>query len=204
MATPPGPAIATPPSRKERGVFRAIQKVYASFYNDDAYLERLMHRVDETQVAMGVLVHHSFPDEEELANGVATPTFTFTPYQHQRHRRPRDAAWRGVGHQPRRQLGAGDRERQALQLHDNYTLTLKQYSSRVPLGDYVMDWQADYRGFLDLFTTVGYGFRQFYPAKNSFCLDFEYKKDVNLGPGGQAGARTAPAQHDQFGDGLPD
>ncbi len=44
-----------------------------------------------------------------------------------------------------------------------------------------MDWQADYRGFLDLFTAVGYGFRQFYPAKNGFCLDFEYKKDLNLG-----------------------
>ena len=75
-----GPCQCDPTESKERGVFRAIQKVYASFYNDDAYLERLMHRVDETQVAMGVLVHHSFPDEEELANGVATPTFTFTPY----------------------------------------------------------------------------------------------------------------------------
>ena len=44
-----------------------------------------------------------------------------------------------------------------------------------------MDWQADYRGFLDLFTAVGYAFRQFYPAKNGFCLDFEYKKDLNQG-----------------------
>ena len=75
-----GPCQCDPAETKERGVFRAIQKVYASFYNDDAYLERLMHRVDETQVAMGVLVHHSFPDEEEMANGVATPTYTFTIY----------------------------------------------------------------------------------------------------------------------------
>ena len=65
--------------------------------------------------------------------------------------------------------------------NSSYTLTLKQYSSLVPLGEYVMDWQADYRGFLDCSPRSACGFRQFYPAKNNFCLDFEYKKDVNLG-----------------------
>ena len=58
-----GPCQCDPAEPKERGVFRAIRKVYASFYNDNAYLERLRHRVDEYQVGMGVLVHHSFPDE---------------------------------------------------------------------------------------------------------------------------------------------
>ncbi len=174
-----GPSHCDPTESQERGVFRAIQKVYASFYNDDAYLERLMHHVDETQVAMGVLVHHSFPDEEELANGVATPTFTFTPYS-------TNATGDIVT-----QLGAvsvtnpdGSSVPEIVtgkRYNSTYTLTLKQYSSLVPLGDYVMDWQADYRGFLDLFTAVGCAFRQFYPTKNGFCLDFEYKKDVNLG-----------------------
>ena len=56
----------------ERGVFRAIRKVFASFYNDNAFLERLKHDVNEAQVGMALLVHHSFPDEIELANGVAT------------------------------------------------------------------------------------------------------------------------------------
>ena len=56
----------------EPGVLEAIAKVFASFYNDNAFLERLRHGVNETDVGMALLVHHSFPDEIELANGVAT------------------------------------------------------------------------------------------------------------------------------------
>ncbi len=67
-----GPSRCDADQSKERGVFRAIRKVYASFYNENAYLERLRHGIDESEVGMAVLVHHSFPDPEELANGVAT------------------------------------------------------------------------------------------------------------------------------------
>lgn len=69
-----GPCDCDPSEPKERGVFRAIRKVYASFYNDNAVLARLRYRVDERQAGMALLVHHSFPDEIELANGVATVT----------------------------------------------------------------------------------------------------------------------------------
>src|SRR5262249_12130547 len=75
-----GPSRCDPTEPEERGVFRAIQKVYASFYNDNAFLERLRHGVDETKVGMGLLVHHSFPDEEELANGVATMRCWYRPF----------------------------------------------------------------------------------------------------------------------------
>jgi hypothetical protein len=67
-----GPCTCEPDENNERGVFRAIRKVFASFYNDNAFLERLKHGLDESQVGMALLVHHSFPDEIELANGVAT------------------------------------------------------------------------------------------------------------------------------------
>ncbi|MBN1506937.1 MAG: hypothetical protein JW955_08825 [Sedimentisphaerales bacterium] len=67
-----GPCACDPVESKERGVLRAIRKVFASFYNDNAFLERLKHGVDESQVGMALLVHHSYPDEIELANGVAT------------------------------------------------------------------------------------------------------------------------------------
>ena len=67
-----GPCACDPTETNERGVFRAIRKVFASFYNDNAFLERLKHGVDESQVGMALLVHHSYPDEIELANGVAT------------------------------------------------------------------------------------------------------------------------------------
>src|SRR6185436_15721651 len=56
-----GPSHCDPTEEDERGVFRAIQRVYASFYNDNAFLERLRHGVKENEVGMGVLVHHSFP-----------------------------------------------------------------------------------------------------------------------------------------------
>jgi len=67
-----GPCTCDPAEPKERGVFRAIRKVFASFYNDNAFIERLKYGIDESQVGMALLVHRSFPDEIELANGVAT------------------------------------------------------------------------------------------------------------------------------------
>ena len=39
-----GPSCCDGTEPNERGVFRAIKKVYASFYNDNALLERLRHR----------------------------------------------------------------------------------------------------------------------------------------------------------------
>jgi hypothetical protein len=54
-----GPCRCDPQREKERGVFDAIRKVFASFYNENAYLERLRHDVNETDVGMALLVHHS-------------------------------------------------------------------------------------------------------------------------------------------------
>ncbi|MDQ8205072.1 PEP/pyruvate-binding domain-containing protein [Pelagicoccus sp. SDUM812003] len=65
-----GPSICEPDEEKERGVFRAMRKVYASFYNENAFMERLRLGVDESKVGMGVLAHYSYPDESEMANGV--------------------------------------------------------------------------------------------------------------------------------------
>ena len=67
-----GPCACNASDDAERGVFRAIRKVFASFYNDNAFLERLKHGVNEADAGMALLAHHSFPDEIELANGVAT------------------------------------------------------------------------------------------------------------------------------------
>ncbi len=71
-----GPSGCDPLKEEERGVFRAMKRVYASFYNDNAYLERLRHGIDENLIGMGILAHHSFPDANELANGVATLDIT--------------------------------------------------------------------------------------------------------------------------------
>ena len=71
-----GPCACDSEKAKERGVFRAIKKVYASFYNENAYRERKLHRIEEPEVGMALLVHHSFPDEIEWGNGVAVVQFT--------------------------------------------------------------------------------------------------------------------------------
>jgi hypothetical protein len=65
---------------KRRSVFRAIRKVYASLYNEQAFLERRRSGIKEEEVGMAVLVHHSFPDTIELANGVANVDFFSSNY----------------------------------------------------------------------------------------------------------------------------
>ena len=59
-----GPSHCDPEKDGERGVFRAIRKVYASFYNDNAFLERLRHGVDETAAGMAVLVYYLIGSQE--------------------------------------------------------------------------------------------------------------------------------------------
>jgi hypothetical protein len=47
---------------------KAIKQVWASVWNEASYNERELFGIDQKSIAMGVLVHRSFPDE--LANGV--------------------------------------------------------------------------------------------------------------------------------------
>ena len=178
-----GPSHCDPTENEERGVFRAMQKVYASFYNDSAFLERLRHGVDEAKVGMGLLVHHSFPDDVELANGVATMQFGYgfflTNYL---VNMTGDLVTQLGAESVTNPDGTASPEVvDGRHYGSSMGVTLKQRSSRVPLGAHVMDWPDEYRAFLELFKRVGDGFLDFYPSKRSFYLDFEYKKDVNLG-----------------------
>lgn len=173
-----GPCQCDPGEPAERGVFRAIQRVYASFYNDNAYLERLRHHVVEAETAMGILCHHSFPDEEEMANGVATLDFRYTFSE------TMDGTLvTQLGADPvANPTGASSPEIvDASRYGPTNYLTFRRTSSRVPLGGYVMGWESDYRTFMDLFKTTGNAWRQFHPARDSFRLDFEYKKDLTRG-----------------------
>lgn len=169
-----GPSHCDPMEEDERGVFRAIGKVMASFYNDNAFMERLRLGVPETDVGMAILVHHSFPDEFELANGVATwdVTATSTPVRVNGNL----VTQAGAVPVTNPEGGALPEIVLASRFSSTTYLTFRQRSSLVPLGGYVLDWEDEYQAFAQLFNTVAEGYRQHFPGKQRFVLDFEYKK----------------------------
>jgi len=69
-----GPCRCDPSEAKERGVARALKKVWASLWNFRAFEEREYYQVPHRSARMAVLVSEAFPDE--AANGVA---FTGNP-----------------------------------------------------------------------------------------------------------------------------
>ena len=165
-----GPCICDPNKPSERGVFRAIRRVFASFYNDNAFLERIRHGINEADVGMALLVHHSFPDEIELANGVATLE-----------------KWYGSNWDIKlvTQLGATSvtnptdgsiPEEVSVYYYSSWIYPMLIRSSNlVPLGATVMDWQDDYIELSKLLVAVGEQFSQV-TGKDYFLLDLEYKK----------------------------
>jgi hypothetical protein len=164
-----GPCLCDPAEPKERGVFRAIRKVFASFYNDAAVLERLRFGVAENEVGMALLVHHSFPDAIELANGVATLT---------------KQSW-GAYMTLVTQLGAvpvtnpeqdAIPEEVAASVYGASTYVyLVRASNLVQLGATVMEWQKDYKDLTQLLIAVSDRYAA-ETGKTDYVLDFEYKK----------------------------
>ena len=65
------------PNDPDKPIEDAIRAVWASVWNFRAFEERTYRSIDHLSVAMGILVHRSFPDEE--ANGVALTNNPFDP-----------------------------------------------------------------------------------------------------------------------------
>jgi hypothetical protein len=175
-ATGPCQCAANEPD--EKTVLKAIEKVFASFYNDNAWLERLRFGIRERQVGMAVLVHENAPDADEMANGVATIT-----------RRPGFAPGQvefefnivtqlgavsvtnpAGGGKPEVVLGG-----QSGVAGDPFVYT-QQHSDLVPLGGNVMTWETDYHDLTALLVKVARGYAQLFPGKKTFTLDLEFKK----------------------------
>ncbi|MCF7958797.1 MAG: hypothetical protein K9M57_10150 [Phycisphaerae bacterium] len=171
-----GPCRCDPNETDERGVFRAIRKVFASFYNDNAFLERLRHGVNESEVGMGLLVHHSFPDEIERANGVAT--LTKGSYSKEIMLVTQLGATSVSNPEP----GSIPEEvRVGIYSFGMYPSIVRP-SSLVPLGTTVMEWEEDYKQLAQLLVTTSEKFEQV-TGQTQYVLDFEYKK---VSPGGAA------------------
>lgn len=169
-----GPSACDPAEDNERGIFRAIQRVYASFYNENAFLERLRRGVEESQVGMAVLVHHSYPDVDELANGVVVLHAN------------RFGTTLGFWGEMVTQLGAvsvtnpdssARPERVSFSSSEGFrSVELREGSSLVPLGDHVMTWQSDYLALVRLLESVTRGYGALVPSRTEFSLDLEFKR----------------------------
>lgn len=170
-----GPSHCDSTRANERGVFRALRKVFLSFYSDNAFLERLRHRVDESTVGMAVLVHHTFVDETELANGVVSlrvtgPTTAFATIVSQPGvysvTNPEDdglpeivdASFFGVSVFP----------------------NLRQSADRLPLGASVLQMPNEYTELTQLLLAVANAFGDFH-GEAQFDIEFEYKKVASEG-----------------------
>ena len=172
-----GPSACDASKDKERGVFRAIQKVYASFYNENAFIERLRRGVRESEVGMAVLAHHSFPDEIELANGVATlrvargqdglPSLVEGSLVTQKE---------AVSVANPDQSALPEVMRVELSTSGDMEFELEQGSALVQLGATVMDWQDDYRLLTELMLQASGAYLDHFETKSEALLDFEYKK----------------------------
>ncbi len=166
-----GPCACDPSEGNERGVFRAIRKVFASFYNDNAFLERLKHDVNEAEVGMALLVHHSFPDEIELANGVATLE------------RGSDERWSAGIVSQKGAVSVTNPPTDAVPEEvwievwgsDPY-VEVRQRSSLVSLRENtVLEWESDYVELYNLLVTAGDLYCK-ETGKQDIVLDFEFKK----------------------------
>jgi Pyruvate phosphate dikinase, AMP/ATP-binding domain len=171
-----GPSHCDPEKSKERGVFRAIRKVFASFYNENAFLERLRHGLSEDKVGMAVLVHHSFPDEIELANGVAV--LEVGAYSTSIEFATQEGAVSVANPEP----GLIPEEVRATVSFssDEIYLRLGGYSNLVPLGQTVMAWKNDYEDLARLLVQAATQYEQD-TDRTPHQLDFEYKKIAPTG-----------------------
>jgi len=165
-----GPSLCDPTRSSERGVFRALRKVFQSFYNDNAYLERLRHHVDESQVGMAVLVHHTFVDEDELANGVATL-----------HVSGADNAQLSIVTQPgafsvtNPEDGGLPEVVEVFVFRSGIFPNLRQQTDRLPLGATVLQMPQEYTALSTLLLAVGDAFGEFH-GQSQFDIEFEFKK----------------------------
>ncbi|MCF7974104.1 MAG: hypothetical protein K9N55_09840 [Phycisphaerae bacterium] len=170
---------ACDPNRaSELSVFDAIRKTYSSFYNTNAFLERLRRDVNESDVGMGVLVHHAFPDDLELANGVATMTVDPDFGNLVIHLVTQAGAVSVTN-----PVDASMPEEVVVQVLPSGAVLpkLSHSSSLVPLGGTVMAWRDDYVALAELLRQV---YDQFglVTGKQGYALDLEYKL---MSPGGE-------------------
>ncbi len=170
-----GPSLCDASKREERGVLRALRRVFASFYRENAVLERLRHRVPEAEVGMAVLVHPSYPDPEEEANGVAVLERAGNVT------RLRLVSQHGAVSVANPEPGVRPETVELEAYRDQlFTPTLQIRSSLVPLGATVMRFPEDYEALARLLLRASEAWVALRPGPR-VVLDLEYKKMAGRG-----------------------
>lgn len=171
-----GPSVCDLDRANPRSVFDAIRETFASFYNDNAFLERLRHQVPESEVGMALLVHHAFPDEFELANGVAR-----LEQKADGSRSIRLVTQVGA-------FSASNPDNGSIPEEVNIDVSASgigrpkfiRSSSLLPVGRQVMSFREDYEALRDLLLHASDAF-SVVTGRKTYILDLEYKK---VAPGG--------------------
>lgn len=163
-----GPSLCNPSKANERGIYRAIKKVYASFYRRNAFVERLRRGVREDEVGMAVLVHHSFPDATEMANGVAVIKRGFSD-DIKLVSQPGAVSVANPEGNSTPEVVSGYHSLASQEVY----FDMQQHSSLVPLGANVLEWEGEYKELSLLLLAV---MEVFPTVESRFSLDFEFKK----------------------------
>ena len=164
-----GPSKCDSSKSNERGVFRAIKKVFASFYNNNAFFERLRHNVDENKVGMALLVYHSFSSDVEIANGVIT-------YQNKGRGTADIVSQPGEASVTNPDSDAQPEIVVVTEYNSGPSTRIKQYSDLLPMGDSVLNTPDDYKTLFRLVEKAAEKFESFNQGKENYILDLEYKK----------------------------
>jgi hypothetical protein len=159
---------------KPKKVVSAVRKVFASFYNDNAFLERLRRGVKSETVGMAMAVHYSFPDDNELANGVIVTTEDDYSFQMQVVSQP---GAESVTNPP-----AGSRPEEAALYASagpngdmDIGVVISAYAQKLPAGKLVLDTEERYTTLGKTIVAVQKEYRKFHGLTGTLSLDIEYK-----------------------------
>lgn len=162
-----GPSLCDATETSERGVFRAVKRTLASFYNLNAFLERRRFSIDESTVGMGMLAHYSFVDADEEANGVIT-------IEHSAFTDLIRIVSQPGSNSVTNPEGGGTPEEAVIYSYSNGELGATNFnrtSSLLPIGAYVLG-ESEYGQLARLVMAV----RDVFPNGLNISLDLEYKK----------------------------
>ena len=167
-----GPSLCTATQPKERGLERAVLRTFASFYNRNAFLERLRHGIREEDVGMAMVVNPSVPDNLEQANGVITATLQFGFLNIKFVSQPGAESVTNPD-------GSKQPEEVSAWMADGIpdpTITFLRGASSLPLGTRVLGTEATYQALARLVWKASNQFAQDHAATDrDLEVDLEYK-----------------------------